>query len=67
MPVSDAQKRARAKWDKTHMTTMTIKLTRDMAAQFEAAARALGLSRGEIVRRAIREAIEQAAQAGDRS
>lgn len=62
MPLSAARRRANAKWDKAHTTTVSVKLTNDLAADFAAACRQLGVTRGEVLRRAIRACIAQASE-----
>ena len=62
MALSEARKRANAKWDKAHTTTVSVKLTNDLAAAFSAACQQLGVTRGEVLRRAIRACIAQASE-----
>ena len=60
MPVSEAHKRARAKWDKAHMAVLTVKVTKQKALDFSAACEKLGVKRGQVLRAAIEDAIVQA-------
>ena len=60
MPQSDAQKRAKAKWDKEHMTTVGVKVTRAVADSFAAACDMLGVTRGQVLREAVDKTITAA-------
>lgn len=60
MPLSEARKRANAKWDKEHMTTIGVKVTRTVADAFTAACDTLGVTRGQVLREAIDKTITAA-------
>ena len=64
MPVSEAKKKASAKWDKAHMTTMSCKLTKERAARFKAACEMLGLIPNQVFNKAIDEVLEKAEDQG---
>lgn len=53
MPVSEAKKRANAKWDKEHMTCVTVRVTKKLAKEFADACFLIGRTRGEVLREAI--------------
>lgn len=57
MPVSDAQKKARNKWDAQHMTIVSVKMRKDLAAQLTDAAKANGTTRNAVLLAAAREYI----------
>lgn len=47
---SEAQKRARDKWDATNMTLVSCKMRRDLADEFKSAAKANGTTPGALIR-----------------
>lgn len=53
--VSEAQKRARNKYDAKHYTIVGCKIRKEYAAEFKAATAAAGTSQGAVLRRAIDE------------
>lgn len=53
--VSDAQKKASAKWDKENMIVVGTKLKRSYAADFRAACEAVGTTPSSVLRNAIDE------------
>lgn len=57
MARTEAQKRANAKWDAQHMTTVSVKMRKDLAAQLTAAAKANGTTRNAVLLAAAREYI----------
>lgn len=59
MPVSEARKRANAKWDKTNMTTVGVRVTRTLADSFTEACNKLGQTKGEVLRKAILDSIKK--------
>ena len=65
MPLSEARKRASAKWDHEHMTTVGVKVTRELAQEFAEACRALGVTKGRIFREAISRTIDDAKKTGE--
>ena len=65
MPISDAQKKARDKWDAAHMTTVGVKMRKDLAAQLTAAAKANGTTRNAVLLAAAREYIRTHSTAPD--
>ena len=60
MPLSEARKRANAKWDKEHMTTIGVKTTRAVAEAFASACYTLGVTRGQVLREAVDKTIAAA-------
>ena len=42
MPLTDARRRANAKWDAANMTTLGCRMRKDKAEQFKAACKAAG-------------------------
>ena len=58
MPVSDAQKKARNKWDAQHMAIVSVKMRRDLAEQLTAAAKANGTTRNAVLLQAARDYIQ---------
>lgn len=58
MARTEAQKRANAKWDAQHMTTVSVKMRKDLAAQLTAAAKANGTTRNAILLKAARDYIQ---------
>lgn len=65
MPVSEAQKRASAKFGKVHLVTIGVKVSREMSLQFASACRKMGVSRSQVLREAIMSAIS-VAKAGEK-
>lgn len=59
MTLSEAKKRGNRKWDAANMITVSVRLRKEKAEQFRAAAAASGKSPGEILREAIDRTIEQ--------
>lgn len=55
---TEAQKRANAKWDAQHMTTVSVRMRRDLAEQLTAAAKANGTTRNAILLAAAREYVQ---------
>lgn len=55
MARTEAQKRANARWDAKHMTTVSVKMRRDLAEQLMQAAKANGTTRNAIFLAAARE------------
>lgn len=47
---SEAQKRARDKWDATNMTLVSCKMRRDLADDFKSAAKASGTTPSALIR-----------------
>lgn len=62
MPVSEAHKRGNAKWDKEHMTTIGVKVTRALAESFTAACKKLGVTKGQVLRQAVLNSIKAASE-----
>ena len=60
MPVSEARKRANAKWDREHMTVVSVKLTKPTAQAFAEACDRLGRTRNQVLRDAIQRTISEA-------
>ena len=65
MPISDAQKKARNKWNAANMITVGVKMRRDLAQQFTAAAKANGTTRNAVLLAAAREYIRTHSTAPD--
>ena len=65
MARTEAQKRANAKWDAAHMTTVGVKMRKDLAAQLTAAAKANGTTRNAVLLAAAREYIRTHSTAPD--
>lgn len=59
MTLSEAKKRGNRKWDAANMVTVSVRLRKEKAEQFRAAAAAAGKSPGEILREAIDRTIEE--------
>lgn len=62
--VSEAQKRARNKYDAAHYTTLGIKLSRDEAAEFKAVCAAHGTNPSAVFRAAMRDYVSRCAAGG---
>lgn len=50
---SEAQKRARDKWDRENMTVLTCKVTKRKADEFAAACQRAGVSKSSVITRAV--------------
>ena len=48
MPISEAQRKAIKKWDTTHNTVMSVKIRKEKAEAFKAAAKAAGTTPNAI-------------------
>lgn len=64
MPVSEAQKKASAKWDKENMTAISCRITKARAERFKSACKSLGLIPNQVLKNAIDETIEKAEDQG---
>ena len=60
-----ARKRANAKWDKANMTTLTCRVTKDKAQQFQDACGKLGTNKNAEFLKTINRVIEEAESRGD--
>ena len=58
MTLSEAKKRGNRKWDSENMITVSVRLRKEKAELFRAAAARAGKSTGEILRKAIDDTIE---------
>ena len=58
MPVSEAQKTAREKWDKVNMAYQTVKVRRETLEAFRAACERNGEKVNTVLRKAMEEYIE---------
>lgn len=54
---TDAQKKARDKWDRENMTVMGCKVKKSDAERYKAAAAARGTTCSEVMRRALEELV----------
>ena len=69
--VSNAQKKASAKWDKENMVVLACKVKRETAEQFKAACAAQGTTSNAVLQQAVkafldkRPALEQSHAAGN--
>ena len=52
--VSDAQKKASAKWDKENMVVLACKVKRETAEQFKAACAAQGTTSNAVLQQAVK-------------
>lgn len=66
MSVSDAQKRANAKWSKENMVTVTARITKQLADEFERACAELGYTKSGVLKQAIRNVIIVARESRER-
>lgn len=60
MPLSQAQKDARRKWDKQNMTQVNCRLTKEKAAKFKEACQVLNTVPNRVMLKAIANTIEEA-------
>lgn len=58
--VTEARKRANAKWDKENMVVLACKVKRETAEQFKAACAANGTTSNAVLQRAVKAYLEQA-------
>ena len=65
--VSDAQKKASAKWDKENMIVVGPKLKRSYAADFRAMCEAVGTTPSAVIRKAIDDFMEANTEQGQHS
>lgn len=56
--VSDAQKKASAKWDKENMVVLACKIKRETAEQFKAACAAHGTTSNAVLQQAVKTYLE---------
>lgn len=57
--VSDAQKKASAKWDKENMVVLACKVKRETAEQFKAACAAQGTTSNAVLQQAVKAYLEE--------
>ena len=57
--VSDAQKKASAKWDKENMVVLACKVKRETAEQFKAACAAHGTTSNAVLQQAVKAYLEE--------
>lgn len=57
--VSNAQKKASAKWDKENMIVLACKVKRETAEQFKAACAAQGTTSNAVLQQAVKAYLEQ--------
>ena len=57
--VSDAQKKASAKWDKENMGVLACKVKRETAEQFKAACAAQGTTSNAVLQQAVKAYLEE--------
>lgn len=62
--VSDAQKKASAKWDKENMVVLACKVKRETAEQFKAACAAQGTTSNAVLQQAVKTYLEQGQHSG---
>lgn len=62
--VSDAQKKASAKWDKENMVVLACKVKRETAEQFKAACAAQGTTSNAVLQQAVKAYLEQGRHSG---
>lgn len=60
MPLTQAQKDARKKWDKQNMTQITCRLTKKKATLFKEACQEIGIVPNRVLLNAIDRTIEEA-------
>lgn len=60
MSISDSKKMANVKWDKTNMTNLACRVTRDKATQFKEACTKLETNPNAVLLKAVNETIEKA-------
>ena len=58
--VTEAQKKASAKWDKENMVVLACKVKRETAEQFKAACAAQGKKSNAVLQQAVKAYLEQA-------
>lgn len=57
--VTEARKRANAKWDKENMVVLACKVKRETAEQFKAACAAQGTTSNAVLQQAVKAYLEQ--------
>ena len=60
MPLTQAQKDARKKWDKENMTVVACRLTKKKAALFKEACHEIGLSPNRVLLNTVDQTIKEA-------
>lgn len=64
MPMTPAQRKANYKYDRQHNTTISVKVTREHAAQFRAACQAAGTTQNKVLHDCMLSFIRQHATPG---
>lgn len=59
MPVSEAQKKSRDKWDKENMTTLGCKVKKEDAAAFREFAKGQGKTTNTVLKEYVQECIKR--------
>ena len=59
MAISEAQKKASAKWDAENMTVVSCKMKKGLAARFAEAATATGTTRNAVLLKAAKNFVER--------
>ena len=62
MPVSEAQKKSRDKWDRENMTTLGCKVKKEDAAAFRAFAKEQGKTTNTVLKEYVQECIKHSEQ-----
>ena len=62
MPVSEAQKKSRDKWDKENMTTLGCKVRKEDAAAFRVFAKEQGKTTNTVLKEYVQECIKRSEQ-----
>lgn len=57
--VTEARKRANAKWDKENMVVLACKVKREMAEQFKAACAAQGTTSNAVLQQAVKAYLDE--------
>ena len=57
--VTEARKRANAKWDKENMVVLACKVKREMAEQFKAACAAQGTTSNAVLQQAVKAFLDE--------
>jgi Rod binding domain-containing protein len=60
MPISQAQKKAKSKWDKENMTQISCRLTKEKAAKFKQACQILDTVPNRVMLKAVSDTIQAA-------
>ena len=57
MSITAAQKRANSKWSKEHMVTISVRVRKEVADDFDEACNSLGFTKSGVLKQAIKNII----------